>query len=702
MKRQKKVEKNKILYFILGAVGVLVIQWLLWGFSYPVVRIVAASGNVGEKITVFYKEKEDAFNEQDIISQTIKKSSKATYYFEISEQFECLRIDLGSSEGEKYVYSIEVLSSPFRKKVIDISKKNGFGYSEDVESVRVEGNALVMTSAGSDPFFVINDVSLESTFYLGGVMSILLSLLLSFIVCFLIIVLCKYHTILFGKFAGYVESKRTAVRIIMIMMVVGVFFSLPVLFTYDSSTYLAYLDFFDGRLPLGQWGKTRGWGFPVFLWLSKRMFGGTAYGISIALFFIYLLFLVYAYRIMFQIEKWKSKELVVVMVGALFLLNPIFLGYYHLILTEGLAATISCFIVYKVVVYHKRELKGFDLKRMCVMICQVAVSSMFLYFVKQMFFVIPLIAFVLSEILLCVTTKKRIWKPFLGLICSFCVLISSVGVWNDMIDSDEDAALENHSVMEQMNISSSAAFSSYLKKGALYFEESGDTILVVDDGTIKDKIEYDSSSSFEYVLKCFFSHPLLLLKGYVDNYLVLANVYTLDVPDDYHMSEADIIKDVSFTRGLENMALALYPRYYDYIDNTYDEFGFTESLIPYGQYVDTNIVTEALYSKGMITLSNFLYSISIIYAPISFLIHLIVLLWNFRKKQYDGNNMVLILSGTVMLYGLAMSMMCMRIDRYMFPVLAFGLMVILLDLKNVIGVAVLKGRTFQQERRVTR
>ena len=133
-------------------------------------------------------------------------------------------------------------------------------------------------------------------------------------------------------------------------------------------------------------------------------------------------------------------------------------------------------------------------------------------------------------------------------------------------------------------------------------------------------------------------------------------------------------------RGYENNYLACSFRYLNCGFNTYDQLGRGDKLVQYGQYTDKNLVTKTVYSPAVIPFYNFTFTLSILYAPIAMIWHAIVC-WIKRKTETTNFHATqFVLAGTVFLYGMALSVMCMHIDRYMFPVYAFAIIILINDI----------------------
>ena len=659
-------------------------------FLYPSVEVDLSCTSVGSKVALFYCVDGEHYSDDKYLNSGIETSEKKTYHLAMQDDFDNIRLCFGEKEGQTIIYKFTIKNTFFSKCEVPLDVlMNSAGLLG--EEVQYEDGVIRMQASSSGPSEIYLDISLVEE-YRELDLSYFVELLMGSVILFLI---------LYGgyRFEKHFDIRRKILEVLNCLISIGakhsknigavafvvLFFSLPLLFTYDSSIYLQYVDFFNGELSWGEWGKTRGWGLPIFLWLASSIFGESSYGMQVAFFFIYLVYMCIAYKLIDVVSVKKKNRWIYIL---FIMLNPIILGYFHLVLTEAVAAMVCVVVIYVLLKRQDEYLNG-KIKEIayCTQVfAMVLVTSIYLYFLKQMFFVIPIIAFSISEIYLVVKRKEKLVRYFLLLISSLIILAISIKGWNLFIDNSKNAVqVAETETFQELNSSGNELISRYLVRGAVNFEWlAGEKQILVkcNDETI-DCIKYEGElSSVGYWLKCLKSHPLLLMQGYIDNYLVLANLYTLEAQENYTMSIAKIKKEVSFTRGLENFALAEYPRWYDYELNTVEEMGNTETLKQYGVWTDGNVVTECLYDMTVLRIFNFLYTISILYAPFALMLHVILALKKETADHYHGKQAIL--SGTAFFYGCALSAMCMRIDRYAFPILIFALIVLILDVVCVI------------------
>ena len=406
-KRNKIINKKTITFISIFAI-LLSIQIVLVCLSFPIIKLSFVADEVGESICLFYGQAEEPFTEEMMSYKEISSLGRQTYFLETDKDIEKIRVDIGVGEGKACVYDIEIKSSLFSKAEIEFTNLDTIIYSSDVGKLYVEDNILVIESIGYDPHFIITDVEAEENFDGRGFLVIGVIGLFSLIVTSVIFIIIFYGKNVIINSVSYFKKNRAVLFIICGLFISVMFFALPVMFTYDSSTYMAYFDIFDKELALSQWGRTRGWGFPLFLWSVSNVFGNTAYGMNVALFILYTLFIICLYLIWKKYLLKCDNGFVSILFFVFVILNPIILGYFHIILTECLATTIVCLTEIILMYLHSKDMqtnaKKFSILKIVLIICSCTV----LYFIKQMFFVIPLISYFLLELSMILYNRRKI------------------------------------------------------------------------------------------------------------------------------------------------------------------------------------------------------------------------------------------------------------------------------------------------------
>ena len=105
------------------------------------------------------------------------------------------------------------------------------------------------------------------------------------------------------------------------------FFSAPLITTFDSAWYHKYSEIFFGLAPWATWDFVRGIGLPIVIVISHTLFGYSSQGMLIMLFLCFLAVNIIAFRY----SKTLIQKLFILI---FFTVNPFVLGYFHVLLPE--------------------------------------------------------------------------------------------------------------------------------------------------------------------------------------------------------------------------------------------------------------------------------------------------------------------------------------------------------------------------------
>ena len=118
-----------------------------------------------------------------------------------------------------------------------------------------------------------------------------------------------------------------------IIILTIIFFSVPVVITWDSAHYLSMTAIFEKVNLWKNWDIVRGISFPLLIYFSDLIFGKSNVGLTILMFIFYLIMLFYVYKIVNNIFDNKYPILKFILYFFV-IINPIIFGYYHTLLTE--------------------------------------------------------------------------------------------------------------------------------------------------------------------------------------------------------------------------------------------------------------------------------------------------------------------------------------------------------------------------------
>jgi len=154
----------------------------------------------------------------------------------------------------------------------------------------------------------------------------------------------------------YKENIKNILILLSVIIITMLFFSYQVVITYDSSHYLWLTSLLTKEGNFSDWDVARGPIFPMFIRICNILFGQNTYGLVIGMFTFYVIMLVgcyFIYKDTIKNEEFFSKKMKWIL-GILFVvlivINPMIIGYYHTLLTEFIAITLSvigCYLAWK-------------------------------------------------------------------------------------------------------------------------------------------------------------------------------------------------------------------------------------------------------------------------------------------------------------------------------------------------------------------
>ncbi len=205
-----------------------------------------------------------------------------------------------------------------------------------------------------------------------------------------------------------------------------VFFSAPLVITYDSAHYLQYLPILRGDAPVETWDVGRGAGFPIWLLVVVTFLGPGPTAALVASSACACVVAAAIYVIVNHALGTSSAQRWVPWVAACTIFDPTSFGYFHTFLTEYLAATFFTVGVAVVAwVYQRADLKP---RQRFVVDIAIGLLTVAAYHVKQ-----PYVAASLLPLLVAMSLERNasaILKWGQSLLTSIVLLAASIVVWN--------------------------------------------------------------------------------------------------------------------------------------------------------------------------------------------------------------------------------------------------------------------------------
>lgn len=255
-------------------------------------------------------------------------------------------------------------------------------------------------------------------------------------------------------------NKKIIIPLIFLILFGILYFQFSLIVTPDGSAYYWYTNILDGDSPFSTWSITRGFSFPVILYVFKHLFGSNPTGILIGFFLLYIVLLLTSALILKSIlnkyNQGRSNVIYWFLYLILFMFNPLIIGYSHTLLTEAVAPSIIMLTVY--LAYKWKDMFWNKSKKKTILYTIIfTLIVVFMWFLKQPY--MPIIIFILFifSILIGIREKsfKKFGEKFICILISLFVLLISILIWNGVLQNND------------IEINTSNSSSGFLSKGII-------------------------------------------------------------------------------------------------------------------------------------------------------------------------------------------------------------------------------------------
>ncbi len=300
------------------------------------------------------------------------------------------------------------------------------------------------------------------------------------------------------------------------IITVLLFFSFCAILTYDSGHYLSYVSIFEGNSPASSWDIVRGPVFPIIIHSFNILFGKTNTGLLVGLFIYYLIFSLTCYKTCQEIcQHYKHKKIIETILVIVLLFNPLIFGYFHVLLTEFVAITLTLLnilIAYKWIFIDPKR------KNLILYSLYFIFSILFCYHLKQPYIIIsfipPLVAAIISIFIN--HQKKNILYRISTLVVSLVILLISIFSWNGILKSIG------------ANDKSGRDSSSMLGKQLLLAYQ-----IPYDNNNDGEIDRLSTGEAIGLILNQFSKNPLHTFKIYTQNYCGLSSMCEITTNNGY-------------------------------------------------------------------------------------------------------------------------------------------------------------------------
>lgn len=380
------------------------------------------------------------------------------------------------------------------------------------------------------------------------------------------------------------DMKRIFSFLILLLFIF--YFSFAINIFWDTGHYMSYVSIFEGKLPWQSWDIVRGPVFPMILFLSNILFGKTTQGILILSFIFYIIMLLVFNKILygcFENCSQKIKINIFIISNAIIILNPIIFGYYHALLTEFVAMTISLLMCY--LSWKWLDVDFHDNKKKYLFFSLIFfIGVIFSWHLKQPYVTITLFPLIVSTFISVLKNRNKynIISRLTTIFMCLIGLVISIILWNGFLSSkgiDLNTnrnvtasfgnqliiGLNNYEIIENvekkeidnskyLNKKEKQKISKHLDKYSLINIYNVSDKLVDQSIILKNNYQNISTlAAVKFIFTQIFKHPLLVIESYTSNYLAISNLYPKKTNDGVSYW---IEKDLTLTYCHENCSIA--------------------------------------------------------------------------------------------------------------------------------------------------
>lgn len=195
------------------------------------------------------------------------------------------------------------------------------------------------------------------------------------------------------------EKLKDNIYLIISIILFGIIFLLDnIVFNWDSSEYMGLASIIGTSKMFEAWISHRGILFPLILKLCQPFGLQSKFGFLFVMYIFYLIMIyvivkVYKYLKRIEFINTKSLKLIFIIgVVCFIVINPIIFAYFHIILAEFVGipmAVLACYLSFRwIYTSHKK-----------LLVACLTLLTVFLYHIKQVYVVIPIISVILASLI---------------------------------------------------------------------------------------------------------------------------------------------------------------------------------------------------------------------------------------------------------------------------------------------------------------
>ena len=482
-----------------------------------------------------------------------------------------------------------------------------------------------------------------------------------------------------------IDDKNIILIIVTVVFAI-IFFSYNIAMTWDSSEYLGLADYLFTDQMKTNWIGHRGMLYPLLIKIFQPLGIKNQFLLLLAMFISYIGLIYIIFKI---IKRCKDNgifdsrvTLIMSMIMTIFfiVLNPIIFGYYHTLLTEFVAITMTmliCYLAWKWLDVKWDSNKNQIVKYLVVFSC----ISIFVYHVKQSLYPIIISAISIAALLAVIKEfkLKNIVYRIVVILITIILLFSSIFTWGkimgdaNVIEKTESERISKkliYGISKLEKIATNESINIDLNGINISLEDKEEINKVLKKESIYNEFTVYKDYKDEYFV--FFSKDNYSMKEQIRFYLKIIIHSPYSIIDSYCYEYWRLIfmkEGASLGFSRENFYVALLT-----FRNTNNCTGpnpdYEIYIEPYSVEQGDNIVTTIydytyklrFFMIGFTKINLFILPILILIVFISFIINLV------KKKSTKILEILIILYGTAYMNLISyIAFGAYTIDRYSIP-----------------------------------
>lgn len=523
----------------------------------------------------------------------------------------------------------------------------------------------------------------------------------------------SYFLNLFNKIGIYLHNIGIKKILLSSFLVISIavatitFLKFTISISVDGSWYYNYLKYFRGEESLGEWNTIRGFSFPLILYFITCLFGDNVNGMLFGFYMFYIGLIILSMKLLNTIikenklEKGQIRYWIVYI--ALFMFNPLIIGYSHTLLTEAVMPFFYMLGIYLNFKWNEITFEN-NRKKFIIYSIILILLGIFIWFIKQPYAPAYWMMIFITSVLSGIHFKKV--KCFFEKIIVFvlCLIFTFIAIftWNKILEfNGHTTDNTNSSILSGSlvgyyyhyrpidkttycndNYINSANFSENKKTKLLTLSKENEDwcqnvrvfeIYGIKGDYLESDVILDKNSMIDnlvFLINSIAKHPILVLHSYYENYLGIIDLENTDISKSNYVPYGYIDSGVN----RENNGLG-YAVFTPNVKNYWWGDGELEKVYPivkeYSDYMK-NYESNTGNNNCISALMRILEDGSNISFKVFLLLCLPIFIYSFimyiKYKESKSYLLICLLSGSAFTDIAFNAVMSAIIDRYAYPV----------------------------------